>query len=267
MSMIDVGRGTKMRVLSGKRSADKGKDGIDLSFLTFFLCCLLALSSFPNLLAPAQASSVELGFSGPTDERGIPEPWRFKLNTNDDGAHAAIVSNDGESVLHMKSANSSFALERKVQVDVREYPRLEWTWKALLLPSEGDIRDGDRNDQALQVLVAFEDGRVLSYVWDTNAPRGTVAREHYPWPISLDIRAIVVNSFDSDIGAWLTVSRNVYEDHKKLFQGEPRQVKGVRLQMNTQHTGGNADGFVRKIVFSKNPLTSWIYPINSRILK
>ena len=98
------------------------------------------------------------------------------------------------------------------------------------------------NDQGLQFFVAFEGKKILSYVWDTNAPEGTITEESVPWPVSLTIKVIVVKSGISDTGKWLTVRRNVYDDYRKFFNEEPLRVEGIRVQMNTQHTGGSAEG-------------------------
>ena len=58
---------------------------------------------------------------------------------------------------------------------------LTWHWKVTQLPSGGDFRHASTDDQAAQVLVAFDDRRILSYIWDTNAPKGRVAEcQFYP---------------------------------------------------------------------------------------
>ena len=40
------------------------------------------------------------------------------------------------------------------------------------LPAGGDFRHTVTDDQAAQVLVLFADRRILSYIWDSSAPRG-----------------------------------------------------------------------------------------------
>jgi hypothetical protein len=53
-------------------------------------------------------------------------------------------------------------------------------------------------------------------------------------------------------GKWLTVTRNVYDDYRKLFNEEPLHVKGIGIQTNSQHTESIGEGYFGKIVFSKN---------------
>ena len=57
----------------------------------------------------------------------------------------------------------------------------------------GDVRKRGYDDQALQLLIAFENKKVLSYIWDSNAPEGVSVDESIGWPINIGIRVIVVN--------------------------------------------------------------------------
>ncbi len=210
------------------------------------LCGALALSMPASA---SLASPLSVGFKGPLSASGAPANWSLKVHKGTAGTN--LVTEDGGKVLHMKSVKSSFALEHDMAVDVSEYPYLAWTWKAVSLPSRGDVREKSKDDQALQLLVAFKDGRVLSYVWDSNAPEGTVVDESLPWPLSIRIKVVVVDSGDSDLGKWVTNSRNVYNDYRTLFKKDPPPVRGIRLQMNTQHTGDTAEGYMKGVVFSR----------------
>jgi hypothetical protein len=200
------------------------------------------------VLAMPQTASVDFG--GHLTAKGLPADWNLKVHEGQ--AQAGLVSEDGERVLHMKSLSSSFSLERDMTVDVRNYPYLVWSWKAVALPPRGDVRKKSADDQALQLLVGFKDGRVLSYVWDSNAPKGTVVDESVPWPFSIKIKVLVVRSGDGDLGRWVTTRRNVYRDYKELFGKEPPEVERIRLQMNTQYTGDVAEGFMRDILFTRS---------------
>lgn len=212
--------------------------------ILLFLCGLFV---FPSVSYGSVKPAAIIDFSGAPGARGLPKGWSLKVHHGK--AQANLIAEGGEKVLHMKSVRSSFALEHDVAVNVEKYPRLVWTWKAVSLPPRGDVRESSRDDQALQLLVAFTDGRVLSYVWDANAPAGTVVDRSIPWPFSIKIRVIVVQSGRSDLGKWVTNERNVYEDYKRLFGKEPPAAERIRVQMNTQHTRSSAEGFVRDVVF------------------
>ena len=179
--------------------------------------------------------------------------WTVRVR---EGKAGATVISDGErKVLHLKCLNSSFAIERSLTVSPREYPIVSWEWKAVKLPTSGDLRDKSRNDQAIQIMFVFEGNRVISYVWDSNAPEGTISDESIGWPVNLRVKVLVVKSGHGGIDSWLTARRNIYEDYKVFFHEEPLRLVGLRVQMNTQYTKDSADGFVGRIAFSQNDRT------------
>ena len=194
---------------------------------------------------PAQVA----GFAGAIDKKGVPRSWT--LRTRIGNADVAVVPESEGRILHIKCIESSFSLERELMIDTDDFRYVSWTWKAVRLPQLGDVRRKERNDQALQLLVAFDNNRVLSYVWDSNAPEGTVADESIGWPVNLAIRVIVVKSGPEDTGKWITHTRNIYNDYRNYFNEPPPRIKGVRIQSNTQYTRDTAEGFVRNIVFSR----------------
>ncbi len=218
------------------------------------LCALLLVITLSSPAKAQDNNDLSLGFDGPIDAGGIPRPWKLKVNAGDAGA--SVVTENGTKVLHIKCADSSFSLEHDMPLDPAEYRYVSWTWEAIRLPRSGDVRENGHNDQALQLMIGFENKKVLSYVWDSNAPEGTTARESVIWPFSIKIAVIVVQSGTADTGKWVTDTRNIYEDYKKFFNEEPPRIKGVRLQSNTQHTKDTAEGYVRDIIFSRSPQES-----------
>ncbi|MEJ2695909.1 MAG: DUF3047 domain-containing protein [Candidatus Sulfobium sp.] len=215
---------------------------------------LLGILAYPAASYASVKPAETVDFSGSPGAKGLPAGWSLKVHRG--SAQANLVAEDGEKILHMKSVSSSFALEHDVAVNIRKYHYLVWTWKAVSLPSKGDVRERSKDDQALQLLVAFKDGRVISYIWDANAPEGTVVDQSIPWPFSIKIKVVVVQSGGSDLGKWITYERNIYEDYRQLFGKEPPPVERIRVQMNTQHTDSKAEGYVRDVVFSRKTLVA-----------
>jgi hypothetical protein len=129
---------------------------------------------------------------------------------------------------------------------------MSWTWKVVKVPLRGDVRKKSSDDQALQIVLAFENRKVLSYVWDSNAPEGTVTDGSVGWPVNLIIKIFVIKSGTADMGKWITQTRNIYEDYINTFHEFPARLKGVRIQTNTQYTKDSAEGFVKGILFGKH---------------
>ena len=195
-----------------------------------------------------QKNSLVIGFDGKPDVHGIPSPWRVRIRHGSAGV--ALASHGGETTLRLSCSNASFGVERPVDVSLETHPTVSWAWLALSLPEAGDVREKRRNDQALQLLFLFEGGRIISYVWDSNAPEGTIADESVGWPLNLRVKVLVLQSGREGIGSWHTVKRNIYADYRAHFREEPPRLVGLRVQTNTQYTAGNAEGLIKEIVFS-----------------
>ncbi len=194
-------------------------------------------------------SAVIIDFTDSEGKSGIPAPW--KLRVNEGTAYAEVMTDGGGPALYLRSSKSSFSLERELALDVLEFPYFNWTWKALIIPARGDLRKRSRNDQVLQILVAFEGRKIMSYVWDSNAPEGTITDESIGIPLFVTVKVLVVKTGNSDTGKWLTMTRNIHDDYRKIFNEEPRKIRGIRVQTNSQYTGDCAEGLVKSLVFSK----------------
>lgn len=209
-------------------------------------CGLLAVLILPGA-AWAEDRIVIADFSSGVDAKGIPAGWQLKERSGK--AEFAVVKDGGLHALHLKSSNTSFSIQKEINVDVRKYPILSWTWKVTKLPAGGDFRKSKTDDQAAQLFIGFTTTKAIVYVWDTTAPQGLMGDAVGVWP--MNIKVVVVRSGPADIGKWLNETRNVYEDYKKLFGDEPPPAQGVRLQINSQHTETPAEGWFADVVFKK----------------
>ena len=164
-----------------------------------------------------------------------------------------VVDDAENQAIKLRAESSSFALEKRITVDLRRTPYLEWEWKVTVPPAGGDFSSPDRDDQAAQLLVVFprsffERRKVISYIWDPTAPKGTIGDA--AGPIYLNVKAIVVESGAGQIGNWLTEKRNIVEDYRELFGESPERAVAIRMQINSQHTESVAEVFWRIIRFT-----------------
>jgi hypothetical protein len=146
---------------------------------------------------------------------------------------------------------ASFSLEREADIDPVLTPYLAWRWKVAQLPAGGDFRHASTDDQAAQVLVGFSDRRVLTYIWDTTAPKGS-ARNTGSIPL-VHIFAVVCQSGAADANRWIQESHNVAADYERAFGRPAPRVKGLRLQINSQHTGSVAESYFGEVAFRSTP--------------
>lgn len=205
------------------------------------------------LILVFQAQTSQLAFivlnTGNWASGRLPSDWMIKVHH---GKPVLSVCSDGPSCLHLKSDRSSFGLEHEVDVDPSELPWLSWRWKVVQLPEGGDFRRAASDDQAAQVLVAFDDKRVLTYIWDTTAPKGTMqSASNIPL---VRIFAVVCQSGASDVNRWVAENRNLAADYQHAYGKPAPRVKGVRLQINSQHTGTMAESYFGEVAFRSSPL-------------
>jgi hypothetical protein len=180
----------------------------------------------------------------------LPDGWQLKVNRGT--PDLAVIGDGAGRVLRFKSRKSSFALERGVDVDINQFPYLTWQWKVTELPAGGDFRRGATDDQAAQVLVAFSDRRILTYIWDTTAPKGAW-QSASSIPL-MRIFALVCRSGAEELNRWIPEAHNLAQDYQKAFDRPAARVKGIRLQINSQHTGSSAESYFGEVSFRSAPL-------------
>jgi hypothetical protein len=205
---------------------------------------------------PAAADALHFRFDGSTDANGVPAPWQPKVSGGQ--LQVEVRSREGESdqkVLWVRSQKASYFLANAGQpFDAAEYPYVSWSWKVLVLPTEGDVRQHNllfgpnRNDQALQVLVAFERNMVLSYVWDTTAPVGTEVDEP---SLAATVKTRVVDSGATYVNQWREHKINIYDDYTRRFGKTSARVSGILVQTNSNHTASIGEGFFGEITASR----------------
>lgn len=210
------------------------------------ICFLLGVV----LISPVPSSPLAVILLNPGNwgQGQVPAGWHLKVNH---GKPDFAISTDGVgSSIHLKTVDSSFGLERAADVNPNVTRYLTWSWKVTELPAGGDFRDAATDDQAAQLLVAFADRHILSYIWDTSAPKGT---EQSTGLIPLaHIFAIVCESGEAQTGRWVEEARDIAEDYLRAFGKPVPHVKGLRIQINSQHTNTVAESYFGEVAFRGN---------------
>ena len=210
---------------------------------------LLLLTVAANSVSEPQ--QIPLTINGKMDGNGIPVGWELEALHNHHEIKLESLR-DGQFGIRMVSEGNSFGLHKSVDVDLKEFPILSWRWKVDRLPPVGDIREKSKDDQAAQVYVVFPAliqmmSPTIGYLWDSNAPAGTIADGHN---IMTPIKAIVLQSGKQRLGEWVQERRNVFEDYVKVFgKNSPPKVGRVAIWINTQHTKSSAEATFADLQF------------------
>ncbi len=226
----------------------------------FIMVLFLVLAGVVNLRASNDVISAAR-FDSTYMTCGVPAGWQLEVIKGKQVID--LVKSGGAQCLYLYSNKASFGLKKAVRVDIREYPYLNWQWAAEKLPQGGDGRKRCTDDQVLQIYVAFPasgwpeklNTPIIGYLWDNEAPKNEWMKS--PQIGAGNLRCYIIKDKTDRLHQWHVEKRNIYEDYKRLFAdingGEPKgSTQGIGIFINSQHTGTQAEGFVREIYFSKN---------------
>lgn len=217
--------------------------------LTIVAAALTASTVFaqPTTLPVEDWSKTPLG------QRGLPTGWQAQ--TWGSPKYDFVIEADGNAhILHMKSQNEGSTMSKEIKFDIRQFPVLQWRWKAAVLPKGADSRKKATDDQACQVYVTFPRtpaairSRTIGYVWDTTAPVGIIV----PSEKTGTVTYVIVRSGAGELNQWITETRNVLEDYKKIYHQDPGEnVGAVSLAIDSNDTESSAECFLGEVFFKK----------------
>jgi hypothetical protein len=216
---------------------------------------LLAVSLIAGPLRAADPPTVPVeDWAKQTDGKtGIPDGWKGQ-NWGSPKYDFRIATQGGRKAINLKSANDSSTISKEVKVDVKTWPVLQWSWQVVTLPKGADARKSATDDEAAQIYVTFPRfpaavrSRIISYIWDTAAPVGSVFKSEKTGLVTY----VVVRSGPADLGKWLTESRNVLEDYKKIYGEAPGEdVGAISIAIDSNDTNSTAESYFGEIFFRK----------------
>jgi hypothetical protein len=212
-------------------------------------------------------------FSTQDPSQDTPEGWQsISFAKIDTQTQYDLVRSDSTVVVRARSDGGASGLATERRVDLSEYPILEWRWKVDGVVAGGNARTKDGDDYAARLYVTFDyddlgivdrvkftalralgydelPTRALNYVWANRVDRHTILANAYTdW-----VMMVAVRSGPDDAGRWVTERRNVLQDYRAAFGGDPPPVNGVALMTDTDNTNGEATAYYGDIVFRAAP--------------
>ena len=229
--------------------------------------CATALLSVVLIAGPA------LGAPGvpPPPVPPAPEGWEsFKISEKKKPTYYQLIDEGGRPVLHAVAAGSASGLSRRAQFSVAERPVVSWRWKVSRLVAGADNSkarsedaparliftfDGDKSklgriDQAMLYVSGKLYGRempyaTLMYIWAAKAPLNAVIEN----PHTKRVQMVVVSSGPAGVGAWHSVSRNLLDDYRRVFNEEPGRLLSYGVMSDTDNTGETIEAWYGDIDF------------------
>lgn len=186
-----------------------------------------------------------------------------------------VVDTDAGRVLAAEAHQGGSGLYRKIRIDPKQNPVLEWRWRVPPREeSDSPLAVASRASPMLRISLAFDgdaakldfDDRAklrlakvltvnglpyasLLYVWMHGVPAESVLHS----PHTDRVRMLVVQSGEQRVGEWVTIRRNVLEDYRRAYGEEPGDVVAVGLMTDPGDDGSSRRGFYGDITFRSAP--------------
>jgi hypothetical protein len=248
---------------------------IGLGYRESVLVGVLALVlTWPPAAFGEPVSALELGrFSSEKVSHVLPVGWEpFYFQEIRRHTDYRLVEEDGQVVVQAVAEGSASGLIRKINVDLKKHPVLQWRWKIANVLKEADIYRKKGDDCVARIAVIFkydssklsasekikyEIGKMIygeypplvtiNYVWASKAKVGSIVPSAYTDRSLI----IVIESGGKNVNQWLTEERNVYKDYQAAFDDEPPLVSGVAIMTDTDDTGESTTAYYGDILLRK----------------
>jgi len=166
-----------------------------------------------------------------------------------------LIQLKDKNILMAESQDSASGLVKKIRVDLKKYPYLNWSWSIEDRLGIGNEKIKSGDDYAARIYVIVDGGlliwrtRAVNYVWADAASKGEV------WPNAFAGKNAVMMALRSSkdkTSTWYTEKRNIYEDLKELFGTEFHFIDAIALMTDTDNSHGQVKSYYGDIYFSEN---------------
>jgi len=149
--------------------------------------------------------------------------------------------------LNAYSENAASAILYWLKFEPVKKPMVSWKWKVTKFPKKtggeyGESSWIEKEDYAARFYVIFPKFpffrmKSLEYIWDKNLPVGSILTN----PNFKNLKIIVIESGEKNLGRWVSVERNVFEDFKKAFGRNPGNVGAIAIMTDAENTASTAE--------------------------
>ena len=242
------------------KNSDKSRKKIlfiIILIVAFAVVTIIPAMLFNDYKAKSKASKIEKI----RNLRGI--AW-FKLDNKKDlkdwkekvfkGKASYSIKSDGQdSYLSAYSENAASGLIYWLRLNLKKSPMIAWKCKVIKFPErkEGISQKAgwiEEDDYAVRFYVIFPKFpfyrlQCLEYVWDQKLPKDTILTN----PNFKNLKTIVVESGAENMGEWVQIERNVYQDFKKAFGREPAKAGAIAIMTDSDNTQSSAEAQYKDI--------------------
>lgn len=216
---------------------------------------------------PAQVSVANFSSSSPQQVFKHWQPYRFSLFGS--STRYQLTQQDNQQVLQAVSKKTASGLIRNLTLSLTDHPILHWRWKITSLPTNADDHSKQGDDHSARLYVIFEAPQsnllgwlknasglekthALSYIWSNHTPANTLLASPYTERSMM----ITTNSGLSQVGQWVSLSRNVAADYQRAFGSAPPLVSAIAIMTDGDNTDSLLTSYYGDIYFSRAQLST-----------
>jgi len=202
-----------------------------------------------------------------------PKNWQPLTFNSIENKTAYFLDRDNNKVIFKAVSNASASgYIKKLSIEPKDYPILQWQWKIDKLLEKADINSKEGDDYPARIYITFEYDKerlsgwesfkvdlykslhgedpplaVLNYVWDNKQPIGYSTANAY----TNRVQMIVSQTGNTHVGKWVTQQVNIYEDYKRVFGEAPMKITAIAIMTDTDNTGESATAYYGDIQLKK----------------
>jgi hypothetical protein len=142
-----------------------------------------------------------------------------------------VIHQDGREALHATcTGKGASARYLKRDIDLRETPVLEWSWRIEDTFGGRDERTKAGDDYPVRIYAVVDGGllrwktQAVNYVWASEQRAGSV----WPNAYASQAKMLALQSGPSRAGEWVTERRDLASDFQRLHGESPRSSTGSR---------------------------------------
>jgi hypothetical protein len=204
---------------------------------------------------------------------GLPDQWEpFVILPATPHTQYRLVATSEGTALEANADRAASGLYRRIRIDAKTHPIVEWRWNVLQPVAGADARVPSREDSPARLVISFHGDinrldfqeritlrlykgltgqtlpyAMLMYIWAGALPaETTIASEH-----TGKIQMIVLPSDQGHIGKWTSFRRNVLEDYRRVFGEEPGDIVAVGVMSDSDDTRQQARAQFGDITFRR----------------
>ncbi|CZF80528.1 DUF3047 domain-containing protein [Grimontia sp. NTOU-MAR1] len=184
------------------------------------------------------------------DFRDLSE-WRAKVFKNETIYRLIDDESIDKQVLHGQSQDAASALIMEKEIDLTETPWLSWQWKVDTFPTTDNEKLKAQDDFVWRISVTVVPGmtmmssKTVVYVWTPNQPQNSF----WPNPFAPKRFKMLAATSGDQKNQWVTVTRNVREDFKRLYGKDYKRLSIVAVTSDSDNSQSQTSAYITPLTF------------------